>query len=202
MTHLMCWGAATGVAVAVEVYRGFAQFSQCDRSSKEGARRMKSTCGWDVRDQSEGASVGNGRAGDCLKVCRACRGRTCNSVGVRGTCQRRRERSHRLRLERKGRRTSRGSRLGKNFEIKTVRLACGVVSGRLSWAPRVLAAHEARSWDVAEGRRNRSGARRVRCVGEKRQRGELEERPERDESLRPARKSVRGSRKRREPRRT
>ena len=187
MTHLMCWGAAAGVAVAVEVSRGFARFSLSDRCSKESSKSMMSACGWDVCSHSLSAGVGNGRAGDCLKVCRCCRGHTCNSLGVRGTCHRRRERSHRLRLVGRKRRAARGARLGSNFEMKTARPTCGIVTSRLSWTPRVLPTHAARSRDLAEGRRIRSVARRARCVGG-RQRGELGERPDSDESWRPARR--------------
>ena len=149
---------------------------------------MKSTCGWNVRGQSLSAGVGNGRAAECLKVWSCCRGRTCNSLGVRGSCHRRHETSHRLRLVGRGRRAARGAGLWKNFKIKTAHPAFGIVTSRLSWTPRVLTTHAARSRDLAEGRRNRSVARRARCVGEKRQRGQLRERPERDEGLRLARR--------------
>ena len=47
--------------------------------------------------------------------------------------------------------------------------------------PRVLATHAAWLRDLAEGRRNRSIARRARCVGAKRQQGELGERPDSEE---------------------
>ena len=114
--------------------------------------------------------------------------------GVRGTCHRRRGRSHRLRLVGSKRRVARGTRLGKNFEVKTTRPACGIVACRLSWTPRVLTAHAAQSRDLAEGRRNRSIARRARCGGEERQLGELGGRQTSNESWRPARRECpRGS---------
>ena len=188
MTHLMCCGAAAGVAVADKVFRGFARFSLSDRSSKEGAKSIKSACSWDVCSQSVSTGVGNGRAGHCLKVCRCCRGRICTVLGVRGTCHRRRVKSHRLRLVRRKRLAARGARLGRNFEMKSTRPAFGIVTSRFSWTPRVLSTHTARSRDLAEGRRNRTVARRVRCVGVERQRGELGERPDSEESRRPARK--------------
>ena len=186
MTHMMCWGAVAGVAVAVEVSSGFARFSLSDRCSTEGAKSMKSACGWDVCSQAVSAGVENGRAGDCLKLCRCCRGRTCTSLVVQGTCHRRRERSHMFRLVEK-RRAARGARLGKNFEMKSTRPACRIVTSRFSWTPRVLTTHTARSRDLAEGRRNRSVARRARCVEERRQRGELGERPDSEASRRPVR---------------
>ena len=110
------------------------------------------------------------------------------SLGVRGTCHRRLVRSHRLRLVRSKRRAVRGARLGENFKVKTTRSACGIITSSLSWTPRVLTTHAARSRDLAEGRRNRSVTRRARCVGESRQRNELGERPDSEESRRPVRK--------------
>ena len=120
-------------------------------------------------------------------MCRCCRGGTCTAMGVRGTCHRRQERSHRLKLVREGRRIARGARLVENFEMKTTRPACGVVTCRFCWTPRVLTTHAARSMDLAEGRWNRSVARRTRFVGEKRQRAELGERLSSQEGTRPAR---------------
>ena len=126
----MCWGAAAGVAVAVEVLRGFARFSLSGRCSKEGFKSLKSACGWDVCSKSLSAGVGNGRASDCLKVCRCCRSRTCNSLGMRGTCHRRRKRSHWPRLVSEGSRAARGIRLKKNFGMKSTCPACGVVTSK------------------------------------------------------------------------
>ena len=174
--------------MAVEVSRGFARFSLSDRSSKERVKSMKSACGWNVRGQSVNAGVGSGRAGDCWKMCRCCRGGTCTALGVRGTFHRRRKRSHRLRLVRRGRRAARGSRLRENFEMKISRPACGIVTSRFCGTPRVLTTHAARSRDLAEGRRNRSVARRARCVGEERHRGELGERRSSKDGTLPARK--------------
>ena len=162
--------------------------------SKKGFKSMKSTCDWDNRGQSVNAGVGNGRAGDCSNECRCCQGRTCNYLGVRGTCHRRRERSYRLRLVVRKRRVARGTRLRKNFEMKTARPALGIVACRLSWTPRVLTAHSAQSRDLAEGRRNRSISRWARCGGEERQLGELGRRQNSDETWRPARRECpRGS---------
>ena len=65
--------------------------------------------------------------------------------------------------------------------------ACRIVASKFSWTPRVLSAHAAQSRDLAEGRWNQSVARRARCAGVDRQRGALEDRPDSNESWRPAR---------------